>query len=82
MSTPQNGQTIRRKQLANCLSVLDHFVGSALKVLTWFLFSESFYLTLKTLFVLKLSNFLSCIFGQVEKSLIRKVRLVLKFMTP
>ena len=34
VSTPNNGQTHSNKSWANCLSVIDHFVGLALKELS------------------------------------------------
>ena len=43
---------------------------------------NAFYFILKALFVLKIFIFLSQLFDHVEKnSLIRKIRIVLKFMT-
>ena len=43
---------------------------------------NAFYFTLKTLFVLKIFKFLFWYFGQMEKGLIRKIRLIWKPMTP
>ena len=42
---------------------------------------NAFYFTLKVLFVLKISKFLSWLFGHVSKRLIKKVRLISIFMT-
>ena len=43
---------------------------------------SAFYFILKALFVLKIFNFLSLLFGHVEKNgLVRKLSLISKFMT-
>ena len=43
---------------------------------------NTFYFIVKTLFVLKITEFLSWLFGHVEKNvLIRKIRLISKFIT-
>ena len=43
---------------------------------------NAFYFVLKALLTLKIFTFLSWLFGHVEKNgLIRKIRLILKFMT-
>ena len=42
--------------------------------------SNAFHFTVKALFVLKIYKFLSWFFGQVEKGLIRKIRVILKSM--
>ena len=42
---------------------------------------NAFYFILKGLFVLKTLKFLSWFFAHVEKGLIRKIRLISKFMT-
>ena len=42
---------------------------------------NAFYFTLKSFYVLKIFKFLSWLFGHVEKSLIRKIRLIPIFMT-
>ena len=43
---------------------------------------NAFYFSLKALFILKIFKFLSQLFDHVEKNgLIRKIRLILKFMT-
>ena len=43
---------------------------------------NTFYFILKALFVLKIFKFLSRLFGHVEKKrLVRKIRIILKFMT-
>ena len=42
---------------------------------------NAFYFILKALFVLKIFRFLSWPFGHVKNDLIRKIRLILKFMT-
>ena len=55
-----------------------YFNESPLKMM-----ENGFYFILKALLVLKLFNFLSWFFGLVEKNgLIRKIRLISKFMTP
>ena len=66
---------------------LYHFRG-ALSCLGQFLATESpfkmmknaFYITLIALFFFKISKFWSWLFGHVEKRLIRKIRLIPKFM--
>ena len=42
---------------------------------------NGFYFTLKACFIFKIFKFLSWLFGHAEKSLIRKIRLISKFMT-
>ena len=42
---------------------------------------NAFYFILKALFVLKIFNFLSWLYGNVKNSLIRKIILISKFMT-
>ena len=39
----KHSQTIRPQKLANCLSVFDHYVGLALKGLTYFRPASPFY---------------------------------------
>ena len=39
-----------------------------------------FYFIIKALFVLKIFKFLSCVFGHVENDLIKKIRLIPKFI--
>ena len=66
-----------------------HSIKGALLSLRQFLATASplkmmktaFYFTLKALLVLKIFKFLSWIFGHVKNSLIRKIRLISKFMT-
>ena len=52
------------------------FYGSPSKMM-----KNAFYFILKAPFVLKIFKFLYCLFGHVKKGLIRKVRLIWKFMT-
>ena len=68
----------RFKSVKGKLSILRQFLATErfLKMM-----KNAFYFTLKALPVLKILKCLSSIFGHVENGLIRKIRLILKFMT-
>ena len=65
----------------------DHFgvldIKGTLSIWEWPLkmMRNVFHFTLKAIFVLKIFKFLSWLFGQVKNSLIRKIRIISKFMT-
>ena len=75
--------------LNDCFNFNMLFLKGALSGLRWFLATETplkmmknpFCFTLKALFVLKIFKFLFWLFGMYKHGLIRKARLISKFMT-
>ena len=72
------GYRLTSFDIKDTLSGLRQFLATKSPLKTM---KNAFYFVLKPLFVLKILRFLSWLFGHVEKHLIRKIRLISKFMT-
>ena len=75
----QNQSIVFSRKIKATLSDLRQFLATESPLI---MMKNAFYFTLKILFVLKIFKFLSDFLIMHKKDLIRKIRLILKFMTP